>query len=68
MFKQSIEHEKIMTIERHIFDEQQSHPEATGVLTSSFRVFLDGAMASEIEAALVFGLEADSSSSLLPQS
>ncbi|MGW8144764.1 MAG: class 1 fructose-bisphosphatase [Anaerolineales bacterium] len=34
MFKQSIEHEKIMTIERHIFDEQQSHPEATGVLTS----------------------------------
>lgn len=34
MLNQSIDHEKIMTIERHIFDEQQSHPEATGVLTS----------------------------------
>src|SRR5690606_8952000 len=27
-------HFKIMTIERHILDEQRSHPEATGVLTS----------------------------------
>ena len=34
MINQTISHEKIMTIERHIFDEQQSHPEATGVLTS----------------------------------
>lgn len=34
MLKQSIDQDKIMTIERHIFDEQQSHPEATGVLTS----------------------------------
>ncbi len=34
MLNQSLDHEKIMTIERHIFDEQQSHPEATGVLTS----------------------------------
>jgi fructose-1,6-bisphosphatase I len=28
------EHAKIITIERHILDEQLSHPEATGVLTS----------------------------------
>lgn len=28
------EHVKIITIERHILDEQRSHPEATGVLTS----------------------------------
>jgi fructose-1,6-bisphosphatase I len=34
MINQAITQEKIMTIERHIFDEQQSHPEATGVLTS----------------------------------
>jgi fructose-1,6-bisphosphatase I len=30
----SLEHAKIITIERHILDEQLSHPEATGVLTS----------------------------------
>lgn len=34
MLNQSIDHEKINTIERHILEEQQSHPEATGVLTS----------------------------------
>jgi fructose-1,6-bisphosphatase I len=28
------DHVKIITIERHILDEQRSHPEATGVLTS----------------------------------
>lgn len=30
----SIPHEKIITIERHILEEQQSHPEATGTLTA----------------------------------
>ena len=34
MFNQNIDHEKINTIERHILDEQKSHPEATGTLTS----------------------------------
>jgi fructose-1,6-bisphosphatase I len=34
MFNQTIEHAKIMTIERHILEEQRSHPEATGTLTS----------------------------------
>ncbi len=34
MFSQPPDHEKIITIERHILSEQQSHPEATGVLTS----------------------------------
>jgi fructose-1,6-bisphosphatase I len=34
MLNQSIEHDKINTIERHILEEQFSHPEATGVLTS----------------------------------
>jgi fructose-1,6-bisphosphatase I len=34
MLNQSVDHDKINTIERHILDEQQSHPEATGVLTS----------------------------------
>ena len=34
MFNQNFDQEKINTIERHIFDEQQSYPEATGVLTS----------------------------------
>ena len=34
MLKNKLDHEKINTIERHFFDEQQSHPEATGVLTS----------------------------------
>ncbi len=34
MLNQSIEHDKINTIERHILEEQYSHPEATGVLTS----------------------------------
>jgi len=34
MLNQSLDHEKINTIERHILDEQRSHPEATGVLTS----------------------------------
>ncbi len=34
MLNNNIDHAKINTIERHIFDEQQSHPEATGALTS----------------------------------
>ncbi len=34
MFSQSSSQERIITIERHILDEQRSHPEATGVLTS----------------------------------
>jgi fructose-1,6-bisphosphatase I len=34
MLRNKLDHEKINTIERHFFDEQQSHPEATGVLTS----------------------------------
>lgn len=34
MLNQTVDHEKINTIERHILVEQQSHPEATGVLTS----------------------------------
>jgi fructose-1,6-bisphosphatase I len=34
MLNQTIDHEKINTIERHILEEQSSHPEATGVLTS----------------------------------
>ncbi len=34
MLNQTVDHEKINTIERHILDEQHSHPEATGVLTS----------------------------------
>ncbi len=34
MFSQSLSHERITTIERHILEEQRSHPEATGVLTS----------------------------------
>jgi fructose-1,6-bisphosphatase I len=34
MFIQTQDHTRIMTIERHIVEEQQLHPEATGVLTS----------------------------------
>src|SRR3990170_2035772 len=34
MFMQPPDHDKIITIERHILSEQQSHPGATGVLTS----------------------------------
>lgn len=34
MFIQAPEHTKIMTIERHILEEQRSYPEATGALTS----------------------------------
>lgn len=34
MLNQNFDHEKINTIERHILDEQRSHPEATGTLTS----------------------------------
>lgn len=34
MLNQTMDHAKINTIERHILDEQQSHPEATGILTS----------------------------------
>lgn len=34
MLNQTIDHAKINTIERHILDEQSSHPEATGVLTN----------------------------------
>ena len=34
MLNNSLDHEKINTIERHILGEQQSHPEATGTLTS----------------------------------
>ena len=34
MLNQSIDQDKINTIERHILEEQHSHPEATGVLTS----------------------------------
>jgi fructose-1,6-bisphosphatase I len=34
MLNQTIDHAKIMTIERHILEEQRSHPEATGVLTN----------------------------------
>jgi fructose-1,6-bisphosphatase I len=34
MANKSIDHTRIMTIERHILEEQSSHPEATGVLTN----------------------------------
>jgi fructose-1,6-bisphosphatase I len=34
MFNSPQDHGKIMTIERHILEEQSSHPEATGVLTN----------------------------------
>jgi fructose-1,6-bisphosphatase I len=34
MLNNSLDHEKINTIERHILGEQKSHPEATGTLTS----------------------------------
>ena len=34
MLNNTLDHEKINTIERHILSEQQSHPEATGTLTS----------------------------------
>lgn len=34
MFKLPDEHTRIITIERHILEEQGSHPEATGVLTN----------------------------------
>ena len=34
MLKNNLDHEKINTIERHILEEQRSHPEATGTLTS----------------------------------
>jgi fructose-1,6-bisphosphatase I len=34
MLNQTLDHTKINTIERHILDEQFSHPEATGVLTN----------------------------------
>jgi len=34
MLKNNLDHERINTIERHILEEQQSHPEATGMLTS----------------------------------
>jgi len=34
MFVHNSDHERIITIERHIIEEQSSHPEATGVLTS----------------------------------
>ncbi len=34
MLNQTIDHARIMTIERHILEEQRSHPEATGILTS----------------------------------
>lgn len=34
MLNQNFDHEKINTIERHILEEQRSHPEATGTLTS----------------------------------
>lgn len=33
MFNQTPDHTKIITIERHILEEQRSYPEATGVLT-----------------------------------
>jgi len=39
------DHEKIITIERHIIGEQQSHPEATGVLTS---ILYDIALAGKV--------------------
>jgi fructose-1,6-bisphosphatase I len=34
MTNSSIDHLRIMTIERHILEEQRSHPEATGILTN----------------------------------
>jgi fructose-1,6-bisphosphatase I len=34
MFERAPDHSRIITIERHIIEEQRSHPEATGVLTS----------------------------------
>lgn len=34
MLNRPLDHTKIITIERHILEEQQSHPEATGVLTN----------------------------------
>lgn len=34
MFSHPSTHEEIITIERHILEEQRTHPEATGVLTS----------------------------------
>jgi fructose-1,6-bisphosphatase I len=39
------DHEKIITIERHIIGEQQSHPEATGILTS---ILYDIALAGKV--------------------
>jgi fructose-1,6-bisphosphatase I len=45
MFIKSPDHEKIITIERHILGEQQSHPEATGVLTS---ILYDIALAGKV--------------------
>jgi fructose-1,6-bisphosphatase I len=34
MLNRPLDHTKIITIERHILEEQHSHPEATGVLTN----------------------------------
>jgi fructose-1,6-bisphosphatase I len=34
MAKKTVNHTPIMTIERHILEEQETHPEATGVLTN----------------------------------
>jgi fructose-1,6-bisphosphatase I len=41
----NIEHPRIMTIERHILEEQSSHPEATGVLTN---LLYDVALAGKV--------------------
>lgn len=45
MFIQTPDHTRIMTIERHIVEEQQLHPEATGVLTS---LLYDMALAGKV--------------------
>lgn len=45
MVFQSLDHTKITTIERHILDEQQEHPEATGMLT---QLLYDIALAGKV--------------------
>ncbi len=45
MLNQTVDHDKINTIERFILEEQQSHPEATGTLTS---LLYDMALAGKV--------------------
>jgi fructose-1,6-bisphosphatase I len=45
MVKNSIDHSSIITIERHILEEQAFHPEATGTLTN---ILYDLALAGKV--------------------